>query len=361
MHSEDARCSWVAAKHYVPEIDGLRAVAIGLVLVCHYAQSGAGWMGVDLFFVLSGFLITGICLDHRGPGFFRAFYARRALRIVPIYALAVAALLLPSILAAGRLPDGWLWLATFTTNIGIAHGAAIPSNTNHLWSLAVEEQFYLVWPFLVAMLATRWTWVLACVALPIALAFRVALVVQGDTIGPYVLTVARMDTLAVGALLAFAVRKSWPLPGFLKRIGDASVYGWSFALLAVYAVVSAMGETSRTTQTVGYSGIALLCGIPLGATLAANPQSSLRRVLRARVLQAVGKRSYAIYLLHVLIMPVLGRPSTVLGWIAFSIGATGFTYGLAALTWCLIERPALDRKASFPYGTSRSSSEPVLA
>jgi peptidoglycan/LPS O-acetylase OafA/YrhL len=159
----------------IDTLDGVRGLAILAVLVDHsafwitpttfvdravQAVTGSGWAGVDLFFVLSGFLITGILLDAKGgQHYFRSFYARRVLRIFPIYyltiALALAASFIPAIVH--RFPDAaaeihhvlpWYW--TYTTNYLISlHGwAAAPMRTAHLWSLAVEEQFYLVFPLL---------------------------------------------------------------------------------------------------------------------------------------------------------------------------------------------------------------------
>ena len=193
----------------------LRAIAILLVMVFHYEvrdwpwRSGVawplwavireGWLGVDLFFVLSGFLITGILLDTRGlPGYFRNFYARRTLRIFPVYygyLVAVFVLLPPVVSSVAATPAGvqwWFWTYASNLPLGVEGWRFSPGFVSHFWSLAIEEQFYLVWPAIVLFARRRtlaWTCV-ACIAG--ALAFRLhALSAMPDPVGGYVLTVPR--------------------------------------------------------------------------------------------------------------------------------------------------------------------------
>ena len=169
---------------HIKPLDGLRGIAILLVMWFHFAWpakaqglitrlyvsvAALGWVGVDLFFVLSGFLITGILLDSkRGAGYFRNFYARRVLRIFPLYyaVLLVTLVILPLIVpydtpALKRLLEGqgWLWLYSTNISVAVEHGNWIASadwlRMGALWSLAVEEHFYLVWPLLVFFLSRR--------------------------------------------------------------------------------------------------------------------------------------------------------------------------------------------------------------
>src|SRR4051812_8053988 len=177
---------------HFPGLDGLRGLAILMVMILHFGGTteqgmsglnlwfsritGAGWCGVDLFFVLSGFLITGILYDAKGtPGGLRNFYARRVLRIFPLYyaTLIVLFVILP-LLAPGPNPgldkvalhQGWLWLylsnfaAVFIGDHTFAAGLV---QAGHFWSLAIEEQFYLVWPLIVLTLR-RETLINICVA-----------------------------------------------------------------------------------------------------------------------------------------------------------------------------------------------------
>lgn len=204
------------AKHWTV-LDGVRGLAILLVMSYHFTMgmSGqslysrllfklttVGWCGVNLFFVLSGFLITGILYDTRSASHrFRNFYMRRALRIFPLYygTLLVLFGLLPWM---NRWTDGfkgiehaWPWLWTYSTNLLILlQGKWFP--LSHFWSLAVEEHFYLVWPLVVFTL-DRKSSVRVCLAL-IAIAFvvRIGLVRQGLVLSAYTLTLSRMDGLA---------------------------------------------------------------------------------------------------------------------------------------------------------------------
>ena len=239
-----------AGRKHFAALDGVRGLAIILVMAYHYmvlmpftihsAALGAavvvcskGWCGVDLFFVLSGFLITGILYDSReNPRYFRNFYARRTLRIFPLYyavLLSVAALLFLAWLLVPRL---WLaqpklgelaavqpWLWTYTTNIAVAKGIPVPL-VAHFWSLAVEEQFYLVWPLVMFALPKR---AMAPVALSLATAalfIRLGLTYAGWSDGAiYVLTPCRMDSLAAGALAAILMRD--PRFGLKRLVGPA--------------------------------------------------------------------------------------------------------------------------------------------
>ncbi|MBK8322657.1 MAG: acyltransferase [Betaproteobacteria bacterium] len=227
---------------HLPSLDGLRGVAILLVL-CHQfdriqvtAATGpgvrifdyalnVGWIGVQLFFVLSGFLITGILMDAKGcPNFIRNFYVRRALRIFPLYfgALMVFLVALPNL---GLAPKSWgevdfaYWV--FLSNwFG---GEALP----HFWSLAVEEQFYFAWPFVVLALNARQVGAV-CLALAVAsLMARILMVgfgVSPDAI--YQVTLSRLDALALGGAAAVLIR----LPqGVLARLRDPAAL-WILAL-----------------------------------------------------------------------------------------------------------------------------------
>src|SRR4051794_24796932 len=224
--------SAAAGRSHWPALDGLRGTAILAVLVCHYSallpQSPAvgtlqiGWAGVDLFFVISGFLITGILLDARGtPNYFRNFYARRVLRIFPLY-YGILAVTLLSMLAVrlATAPHGdaglrqlwaaqpWLW--TFTVNFWMPlqptwnrwAEIVIP-----LWSLSVEEQFYLVWPLVVWRSSDR-ALIRTCLAVMVGVLFLrlVLTAIRVDWFALYTMTPTRADALAAGALVAVLLR-----------------------------------------------------------------------------------------------------------------------------------------------------------
>jgi peptidoglycan/LPS O-acetylase OafA/YrhL len=234
---------------HVPALDGLRGLAILLVLMNNlypgypdryadrivYLFSNTGWSGVDLFFVLSGFLITGILYDSRGTRhYFKTFYARRFLRIFPLAYLYLALIFLVVARVAPLTPheardlassEWWYW--AYLANWKIAfHGIGSQLEPTMFWSLAVEEQFYLLWPLVVALLDRR-RLVALCIGMIVA---ALALRIGWHIIDPgkqarealYVLTPARMDGLAMGALLAIGLR---------NESAAARIQRWSKPLL----------------------------------------------------------------------------------------------------------------------------------
>lgn len=322
------------SRRHVPALDGVRGLAILVVLLHHFTPAAtggtpttrtlltvlhAGWIGVDLFFVLSGFLITGILLDtRRQPGYFRNFFARRTLRIAPLYygTLAVLFGLLPLLgwlglsatwlaghfektaaeLRSLRSQQHWLWL--YLTNLRIAVDQQRWGVVNHFWSLAVEEHFYLAWPFIVALLSPRrLTW--TCLSL-IALSplLRATLWLLGfDPVVSYVLTPCRIDSLAFGALGAILLRDS-SVRTILPRLGRQTVVGAAVLLLAM---VAGYGRFDRDDPLLTILGFTLLGAIFTVFTLSAAtaPGASLRgRLLAMPWLVSLGRYSYGIYVLH---------------------------------------------------------------
>jgi len=375
-------------------LDGVRGLAILAVLVDHsavwitpagfldraaQAVTGSGWEGVDLFFVLSGFLITGILLDAKGgQHYFRNFYARRVLRIFPIYyltiSLALAASFIPAV--AHHFPDAaaeirhvqpWYW--TYTTNFLIAlHGwAAAPMRSTHLWSLAVEEQFYLIWPALV-LLVDRRTLVRICVGLLVVCPLlRCVLFFMGvpprDLV---VLTPTRIDTLALGALLAIAARSDGGLARWRRVLAYIAIPS-AIALASTLTFRIRIANESPEIVTIGFSLIAAIAAafITFAAT---TPTGTLaHRFLAHPALRAVGRYSYAMYIFH---FPVVGllharrlAPDvmpTVLGshlpaQFAFTLLCFAVTFALAFMSWHLFEHPILKLKRYFPYDREPAS------
>lgn len=305
----------------MPTMDGWRGVAI-LVVVLHNAGAvlygGAslpvaianviltsGWVGVQLFFVLSGFLITGILLDSRGtPGYFRRFYIRRTLRIFPLYYgfLAVALIVGPSMVGSGSWTDSiaadaiwyWLYLSNWTP---LLDGGI--NGLQHLWSLAAEEQFYLLWPTLVVLSGRRFP--LAALGIVVlAPAARVGMYFAGlDLDYLYHFTVARADAFAIGALLALTVRKPAWAASFRTRL-SATFAALSAGLLVVVGVSGGFGQYEVPVLFAGQSLISLWFATLMFATLApaGRAEVALTGVLSSRWLRGFGKYSYAIYVLH---------------------------------------------------------------
>lgn len=367
-----------------PALDGLRGIAILCVLGHHLSlvqpgtafDAGAlallhtGWAGVDLFLVLSGFLITGILLDARGSDrYFVSFYARRALRIIPLYYLLIffSYHVLPNfpvwyqrLVGLSPIPperDFWLFLSNFTMaqRDEIQHGIL-----GVTWSLAIEEQFYLVWAAVVWLCPNAWLGPLCALTVVGTPFLRASAIAAGASeIEVYVLTPYRADALAAGGWLAWMARR--PLVGPIHRFGPlAAVVGVS----GVAALVWWDGHASwdgGVKQAIGYSFLALASsGLLLCATQPGNG-SRMKRLLSTAGLQMFGRYSYCLYLIHVPVMwtvrytvfdptrapLVYGSiwPTQMLFWALVIMPALG----LAWVSWRTFESPILRLKRFFPY------------
>lgn len=361
---------------HVPALDGVRGLAIALVVVHHFTPfvpgstiMGAlnriahlGWCGVDLFFVLSGFLITGILLDSKtSPTYFRHFYMRRILRIAPLYyfVLLVAACVLPfSSLEGGRwLQERQAWFWIYASNILMTiENRALPEsewiNLSHFWSLAIEEQFYLVWPAVVYSLPRRrLLWFCLALVLLVPLA-RLAFVMAGwGGKAVYVFTPLRVDALAIGALLAVWLREGSPLSGLVRyALGSAGallalIIGWRHGMRPYDPVI----------QTAGYSLIALLA---TGLLLAALRQNRYSILFSVPALRWLGRYSYGLYVYHGLLRPLYAKMlpafqgwlgSGVLGAAAYFTVSSGASILVAWASYELFEARAMRLKERFPY------------
>lgn len=367
---------------HVPALDGLRGVAILLVILNHLAPdarplpdglgvlelargaASAGWVGVDLFFVLSGFLITGILCDAKGSSsYFRHFWARRALRIFPAYYLFLAGTLLwlrwntPTAEAA-HLPY-WIYLQ----NYGMApDGDAVHFQWAHTWSLAVEEQFYLVWP-VVVWLASRTALLRVCLTLVVlAPALRTGLTLAGvDPFAIYIATPARMDALALGALVAVLARGK----GGLARFVPAARAAGTVAVLGVVSIAAwrgNFGAKSFPVQTAGFTCVAVGFAALLVLVVEARPRA-LTRALEAGWLRLFGRTSYAVYLIHPFAIAVLWQwmvpekalrlaptPGAVGQYLVYCAAAIALSLACGVASWHLYEKHWLRLKDRFPMG-----------
>jgi peptidoglycan/LPS O-acetylase OafA/YrhL len=355
----------VLAFHFL-HIDGQGGAVEGALL----SATRSGWAGVDLFFVLSGFLITGILLDARGATrYFRAFYARRVLRIFPLYYayLAVLFLVVPRLFPSLDVKpetQGWLW--TYLGNVLFAREGGFEASplTGHFWSLAVEEQFYVVWPLLVWMLPSR-RLAVVCLAL-VAGAFALRLGIHRTTFNAtaaYVLTPARMDALALGALVALALRE----PAWWPRVRRAAPWVLGVSAAAVAAVWVHRGGFFGGDPVVQVWAFGpLAAGFAAVLVLALDgPASWLGRALTPPALVSAGKYSYGLYVLHypiflaleaagftsLALAGVLG--SRIAGMFAFAAVAGAATFAAALVSWNLLEKRFLRWKDLVPYGRAR--------
>jgi peptidoglycan/LPS O-acetylase OafA/YrhL len=347
------------------QLDGLRAWAIGGVLVSHFLHDywGIPWgqIGVRLFFVLSGFLITGILLRcreaaERGGGSrwwgMRQFYLRRFLRIFPIYYFVIGVALLLGLEPTRALLG---WLLTYTINVKLAIDQDWPEYFSHFWTLAVEEQFYLLWPWVILYVPRRWLIPLTLMTVVLAPLLRFYLLYfEQNWVASYVLTGVSLDSLGMGALLALITRQKEPhqvgallhkfaAPTGALVVAALEVYSRAFCkeLPPVYGVLYDSGWALIFYRVVqgawnGFAG-------PVGALLEWRPLTYL------------GEISYGLYVYHAF------APSLVL-WTFRTLGVaspksppvkfllfTGVTIVLAAASWHLLEKPLNDLKRHFAY------------
>jgi peptidoglycan/LPS O-acetylase OafA/YrhL len=320
--------------HRIVQLDGLRAFAV-LAVFAQHALRAPLWMGVDLFFVLSGFLITGILLDRkaRGQSYFSYFYARRLRRILPPYILL---LVVSSLLFGFGWAHFWPWYAFFATNIGDALGQSGHDSLNILWSLAVEEQFYIVWPFVVLLLPQRLMAIVAAALILLVPVLRAVATPWFDTYWPiYYLTPFRMDLLAAGALLAVIVRRDrnalepfkWPAAVlFFVSLG---VLAWLHLHYPRFR-----GMNTPLSNAMLYSVSLVLCTTIV--VFALQSKGLVRRLLSNPVLVYIGTISYTIYLIHLTILYAVWPLHY--GRITSAAIALVLTLAYASASWFLFER-----------------------
>ena len=368
---------------HVPALDGVRGLAI-LVILFHNTSwiaedrstgvqklvgslAAAGWVGVTLFFVLSGLLITGILLDTRDrPHFFRSFYIRRTLRIFPIYYLLLATV----VLIGPRVIHDQAWVTSvrehqiyYWTYVSNWVGKGIVG-LSHFWSLAVEEQFYLAWPLVVWLVPRRrLPWVCGAIILVTPI-IRLGLYQLGLVQATYSYTVARWDALAFGAGLAILVRseagRRW-LARFSVRIGVGAL-----AVLLGFVLLHRGFHTGNFLVDVwGHTVVAVFFAALLSAAVVPSSRvaSGVRRAFETRWIRFLGKYSYAIYVFHEPIYHIAkfylagwvnqgGGTERVVRLFGFDALILATATAIALLSWHLIEKHCLRLKDRWTVGTA---------
>ena len=325
----------------IPQLDGLRALAILMVFAAHAFNVPFLWTGVDLFFVLSGYLITRILLrlkeQRATAGYFAAFYTRRARRILPPYLMFLAMAGLMFSLPWAHI---WYWYVFFGANFPLALGKSPSAALTPLWSLAVEEQFYLVWPLIVLCCSKQSLRRVALATVLLSPVIRAAATPLFSSHFPtYCLTIFRADTLAFGAFLAVVQSED---DQWILRNRLACLYGSISAamLLALLAVRPSFRPAANSIlfNSLGYSLSVIIFGGALVYVLATE-RGMVHSLLTSRTSRYLGQVSYSYYLYHVAILEKM-RLYVSSSWVR---GITSFalTLGVAALSWHLMEGPIL--------------------
>lgn len=355
------RPSWLPS--YIPELQGLRGIAVLLVVAyhCHprfegtwfYKASVWGWTGVNLFFVLSGFLITSILLESRnGPHYFRNFYARRALRIWPVYVLVLAVCYAKAdwfvgepVSIAVRTAPWWAYLL-FLQNLS---PLALPAALGPTWSLAIEEQYYFLWAPVVRLL--RAPWLLACVLVGCLVAAPLFRMSQLAWITP-THTLTHIDGIAMGSLLSLGLYR-FPLNRRIwLRMGLIAI-PVGFLSAATIAGGTAFLDTALTT---------LFGGAVLASIASTGSKTPVNALLRRGPLAFYGRISYGLYMTHIMVFVYFGwfdLRMDQLG-IAGSMAVVGFrllaTTTVATALWYGFESRILRLKRYFEDSSRRKPS-----
>lgn len=384
MEKYSSKKNVVVGRHY-PEVDGLRAIAILSVVWWHavdiaaavssdvvqysfkhffYAFSAVGAAGVSIFFVISGFLITGILIDlSNQKGCFKTFYIRRSLRIFPVYYAALCAIALG--LMFFQFPktlDVWITYAFYMQNMLFLFVEETLSNAtspflNHFWSLAVEEQFYLIWPFLFVFVFRRYNAVgalfltIGLIVASLILRFSIFMMIEKNvqmaSLVYYDIMPVRLSELGLGALLACMQKM-----GIIRKSAINKVF--FFLMMGMTLIVLLYSMRDFSTVYAIKSTISLcvafltFCGI---YEILSNTQERDFLYLRSRGLRSVATVSYAMYVVHMPIMSIAGFYLMSVENIGFStaflslllVGCTA-SYLAARVSYKILERPFLKLK-----------------
>lgn len=362
-----------AAKPYHPTLDILRGLAILIVVFYHNFGSVSffrfGWLGVDLFFVLSGFLITDILLKSRDNKFyFRNFYIRRILRIFPLYYLVLFLFFtLSPVLFKQKGPETvfsyyqsnstWYW-TYFQNWLMVKKGPAPVPFLSHFWSLAIEEQFYLFWPvmiFFIKKYETIKKIIIALIAAAVIIRFGVWIAYSHEVEKFYCNTFTRMDSLLMGCLLAVHLKEGKEIPMKLIKI---IIAGFICLVSASLLLFGNLRQDNMLFPTVGYSLTAAFFTSVVYLFLK-HEKIVIGWIKHLSALRFAGKISYGMYVYHIPIYLILSNllsrafiSSSSLSIIDkplfVSILSVLLTVIASTISFYVVERPILNLKKHFP-------------
>lgn len=371
-------------------LDGLRGLAMLMVIACHLHLVNAAWIGLSSFFVLSGFLITRILLKDKdnaaGAGdYFRRFYIRRTLRVFPIYYLYLLLLtagvfLVPKLAKLeDSLAPAYLYVYNFYL-VGAEHEHT--RMLDHLWSLSVEEQFYLLWPVVALLTPRRFMPALALVLIALGPVWRLLLAQNwppdvtlfggfrfGDNLpmSIYVVTISQIDAFAFGALLNFVDFKprAWQLWGLVAAMAVLGVLANGGLQLEGLALGWPLFMPWGGQYVWGYTLIDLFWFLVIASIVRGG---TLRRFFSVNALDWVGKRSYSIYIIHfpilALFLPLWERCTAAFGQVPgtllFCLPYLPLVLAISALSFRYVETPMLKLKDRFATDAPRAPAAPAV-
>lgn len=361
-----------APRAYYPALDILRGLAIIIVVLYHNFDNVPffrfGWLGVDLFFALSGFLITDLLLKSRDSQYyFRNFYIRRFLRIFPLYYLVLALFFtLSPILFSEKGPETtftyydenkvWFW-SHFQNWLLVHKGPAPVPFLSHFWSLAIEEQFYLFWPlllFFIKKLNVLRNVIIGLIATAIIIRITTWMASPHEVEAFYCSTFTRMDSLLMGCLLAVHMKQGFEVPKWLIKTITA---GFICLIAASLLLFGNLRQDNLLFPTIGYSLTAAFFTCMLYVLL--KKEESLVNILsKMKPLSFIGRISYGMYVYHIPIYLVLGAllseplklqiGSNALTALIISALSVILTIAASAASFYIVERPILNLKKHFP-------------
>jgi peptidoglycan/LPS O-acetylase OafA/YrhL len=371
---------------HLPALDAVRGLAILLVTVYRFNLGpddpslpgrwtfrlfGLGTAGVDLFFVLSGFLITGILYDAKATeNYFRNFYMRRLLRIFPLYygvlflAFVVGPALAPtSTFQSTEAHQGWLWLYGANFYLAAQNSWTALGWFGHFWSLAVEEHFYLAWPLVIWFTSRRGGMIACGVCAAIASVGRLAFVAAGNAVAVEALTFCRLDALATGGFLALAARGPAGVRGLVRPSAIMAAVSGVVLVLVEFRPVQLLRMSHAAKLSLEFGLLPPMFGGILILAVAAPPSSWFGRVWHTPVLRFFGKYSYGLYVFENLLIPLAAGfitaermvhlvGSIFFGRILYLVAMTALSTGVAFASWHLYEKHFLKLKDAFAPGAA---------
>ena len=360
---------------YYKNLDGVRAIAALMVVFFHFFHemsnelsptlsiikkiASIGQTGVTLFFVLSGFLITRILINTKDTeGYFKNFYVRRTLRIFPLYYffLVIYFFVSPLFLTINEFHfNDEFYYFTYLQGFARTFGWDV-SGPNHFWSLAVEEHFYLFWPFVIFYVAKKNLGKIILAIIILAILVRVILLNNNYSV--FLFTFTRIDSLAIGAILALLELKKLLTLKHIKYFIGLFV-GLVVVTLLIWILLA--GEGSNYIQNLRYLLLSLVYFSMLGSLLCIPKEHGVNRLLETRFFQYTGKISYGLYVYHPLVFMFCVQYLHTDYLILNLIIGTLITYVVAGLSYKYFESQFLRLKKYFEYKKPNSLSQPKEA